>query len=235
MQLTQPSVPQILNHKKALTSIPSWFNLSQASHRGLVEPHKVDQIADRRLIAIPCLGINCAQIWLPHMCHAQNIAFEALRYGHPSHNGNHDSRTYDVQFCVWVSQSQLPHSRCKGATGSMTVQALPPTDGLSKNILRYEMVHQCLSSVFPYFHGYILGYWRMSQGNHFDGQQPPSGRTRVENNDHLLKGPQARSPTYINKSINLRFLTAPRYLNQYSAAFPPHLVIINGTLPTHLD
>ena len=51
--------------------------------------------------------------------------------------------------------------------------------------------------------------------------------------DHLLKGPQGRSPTCINKSINLRFLSQGTLMNLFGCASPPPGV--NATLPTRLD
>ena len=39
--------------------------------------------------------------------------------------------------------------------------------------------------------------------------------------DHLLKGPQGRSPTCINKSINLRFLRQGTLMNLFGCASPP--------------
>ena len=137
--------------------MPSWFNLSQASHRGLVEPQKVDRVADRRLIAIPCLGIKCAQI-TPHVpCSKHGIWGMVI---HPTMG-------------ILTIRHVMSNSACESVTtATFTLQGwqrvddcprstIPPKDGLSRNILRYEMDRNGLSmSIYHQFSLIFMAiYW----------------------------------------------------------------------------
>ena len=135
-------------------------------------PHFSCRKSGQRSQAARSLETRWVGSW--RLMRASNVGW--MGYGHPSHNGNPDCES--VTTATFTLQGWHRVDDCPRST-------VPPKDGLSRNILikirngSKWFINVYLSSVFPYFHGHLLGYCRMEKPweTHFDGQEPPSGRT----------------------------------------------------------